>query len=159
MTGINKVILVGHVGGDPEIRTTQDGKELAKFSLATTDSWKDKVTGERKDRTEWHRVVVFSQGLAQVVKNYVHKGSKLYIEGSLQTRKYAGEDGIERYTTEVVLQGFSSNLTMLDKKEGDNVAVSSAASTVSASATVPNAPEEGKKSNAIADLLDDEVPF
>jgi len=159
MTGINKVILVGHVGGDPEIRTTQDGKELAKFSLATTDSWKDKTTGERKDRTEWHRVVVFSQGLAQVIKNYVRKGSKLYIEGSLQTRKYAGEDGIERYTTEVVLQGFSSNLTMLDKKEGGNVAVSSAASAVSAPATVPNVSEEGNKSNAITDLLDDEVPF
>ena len=107
---INKVILVGNVGQDPEVRSTSDGREIANFSMATTESWKDKVTGEKKDKTEWHRVVIFSQGLVGVVKNYVKKGSKLYIEGQLQTRKWTDNSGVERYTTEVVLQNFNSCL-------------------------------------------------
>lgn len=111
---INKVILVGNVGQDPEIRTTSDGREIANFSLATTESWKDKNSGERKDKTEWHRIVVFSQGLVGIVKNYVKKGSKLYIEGALQTRKWTDNEGVEKYTTEIVLQNYSSSLQMLD---------------------------------------------
>ena len=110
---INKVILVGNVGRDPEIRTTQDGKEIANFTLATSESWRDKATGERKERTEWHRVAIFSEGLVNVVKNYVKKGMRLYIEGSVHTRKWTDSNNQERYTTEIVLQGFQSNLVML----------------------------------------------
>jgi len=113
---VNKAILVGNVGQDPELRATQDGRELATFSLATTESWKDKNSGERKDKTEWHRIVVYSQGLVNVIKNYVKKGSKLYIEGQLQTRKWVDNNGIEKYTTEVVLQNFNSSLQMLDSR-------------------------------------------
>lgn len=113
---LNKVILIGNVGQDPEIRSTQDGREIASFSLATSESWKDKVTKEKKDKVEWHRIVVFSQGLIGIIKNYIKKGSKLYIEGQLQTRKWTDKDGVEKYTTEIVLQNYSSNLQMLDSK-------------------------------------------
>src|ERR1700742_2021641 len=115
---VNKVILIGNLGRDPEIRSTQDGREIANLAIATSESWKDKNTGERKEKTEWHRVVVFSEGLVSVVKNYVKKGSKLYIEGALQTRKWTDQSGQEKYTTEVVLQGFGSTLTMLDSRPG-----------------------------------------
>jgi single-strand DNA-binding protein len=116
---VNKVILVGNLGRDPEIRTTQDGKEIANFSIATSESWKDKNSGERKEKTEWHRIVVFNENLVKVVKNYVKKGSKLYIEGALQTRKWTDKDGQEKYSTEVVLQGYNGSLTMLDGKRDD----------------------------------------
>jgi len=115
---VNKVILVGNLGRDPEIRRTQDGRPIANFSIATSESWRDKNTGERKEKTEWHRVVVFNEGLCKVVEQYVKKGSKLYIEGQLQTRKYTDKDGVEKYSTEVVLQGFNSVLTMLDSRGG-----------------------------------------
>lgn len=117
---INKVILVGNLGRDPEIRSTQDGREIANLAIATSESWKDKNTGERKEKTEWHRVVIFSEGLVNVVRNYLKKGSKVYIEGSLQTHKWTDKDGQEKYSTEVVLQGFNSNLTMLDGKKSDS---------------------------------------
>ena len=104
---LNKVTLIGNLGKDPEIRTTNDGRELANFSLATSESWKDKVTGEKKDKTEWHRVVVFNEGLVRVIKSYVKKGSKLYIEGQLQTRKWVDNENQERYTTEIVLQNYN----------------------------------------------------
>lgn len=110
---INKVILVGNIGGDPEIRSTGDGREIASFSLATSESWKDKHSGEKKEKTEWHRVIVFSQGLVGIVKSYVKKGSKLYIEGSLQTRKWTDKQGVERYTAEIVLQNFNSTLQII----------------------------------------------
>ena len=113
---LNKVTLIGNLGKDPEIRTTSDGRELANFSIATSESWKDKVTGERKDKTEWHRVVVFNEGLVRVIKSYVKKGSKLYIEGQLQTRKWVDNDNQERYTTEIVLQNYNSSLILLDSK-------------------------------------------
>lgn len=116
MASINKVILVGSVGKDPEIRNTTTGKKIANFSLATSESWKD-ANGERKEQTEWHKVVVFNEGLAKVVENYVKKGSKLYVEGKLTTRKYE-KDGVERYTTEVVLQNFNGNIVLLDNKQG-----------------------------------------
>lgn len=118
---LNKVTLIGNLGKSPDIRQTSDGRELANFSLATNEKWKDKNTGEKKDKTEWHKVVVFNQGLVNVVKNYVKKGSKLYVEGQLQTRKWTDNNGIDKYTTEIVLQNFNSNLLMLDKidKEAD----------------------------------------
>jgi single-strand DNA-binding protein len=114
---INRVMLIGRVGKDPEIRSFQDGKEMASFSLATSDSWKDKQTGERKEKTEWHNIAVMNGNLVGVVKNYVKKGSLLYLEGSLQTRKWTDKQGADRYSTEVVLQGFSCQLVMLSKME------------------------------------------
>ena len=115
---VNKVILVGNLGKDPEIRRTQDGRPIANLRIATSESWRDKTTGERKEKTEWHSVVVFNEGLCRVVEQYVKKGAKLYIEGALQTRKWQGQDGQDRYSTEVVLQGFNSVLTMLDARGG-----------------------------------------
>jgi len=114
---INKVILVGNVGQEPEIRNTQDGREIASFSIATTESWKDKNSGEKKEKTEWHRVVIFSANLVSVVKLYVKKGSKLYIEGAIQTRKWKDNAGVEKYTTEVVLQQYNSTLQILGSNQ------------------------------------------
>jgi len=121
---LNKVILIGNIGQDPDIRQTSDGREIANISLATTERWKDKNTGERKEKTEWHRIVIFTQGLVSVVKNYVKKGAKLYIEGQLQTRKWTDDNGVDKYTTEVVLQNFNSNLQILNKVEKQEVASS-----------------------------------
>ncbi len=115
---VNKVILVGNVGKDPEIRRTQDGRPIANLSIATSDTWRDKATGERKEKTEWHRVVVFSEPLCKIIEQYVKKGAKLYIEGALQTRKWTDQSGAEKYSTEVVLQGFNGTLTMLDGAGG-----------------------------------------
>ena len=115
---VNKVILVGNVGKDPEIRRTQDGRPIANLSLATSETWRDKNTGERKEKTEWHRVVIFSEPLCKVVEQYVKKGSKLYVEGALQTRKWTDQSGQEKYSTEVVIQGFNGSLTMLDGASG-----------------------------------------
>jgi single-strand DNA-binding protein len=115
---VNKVILVGNVGRDPEIRSTNDGTRIANFTLATSENWRDKGSGERRERTEWHRVVIFNDRLTEVVEKYVKKGAKLYIEGALQTRKWTDKDGQERYTTEVVLQRFRGELTMLDSRGG-----------------------------------------
>jgi single-strand DNA-binding protein len=115
---INKVILVGNLGKDPEIRRTQDGRPIANLSVATSETWRDKATGERKEKTEWHRVVIFNEGLAKVAEQYLKKGSKVYVEGALQTRKWTDQSGVEKYSTEVVLQGFNSNLTMLDGRGG-----------------------------------------
>ncbi|MCB5202014.1 single-stranded DNA-binding protein [Neorhizobium sp. T786] len=111
---VNKVILIGNVGADPEIRRTQDGRPIANLRIATSESWRDRNSGERKEKTEWHTVVVFNEGLCKVVEQYVKKGAKLYLEGQLQTRKWQDQSGNERYSTEVVLQGFNSTLTMLD---------------------------------------------
>jgi single-strand DNA-binding protein len=115
---VNKVILIGNLGADPEIRRTQDGRPVANLRVATSESWRDKNTGERREKTEWHRVVIFSEGLCKIVEQYLKKGSKVYLEGALQTRKWTDKDGQERYTTEVVLQGFNSQLTMLDRAGG-----------------------------------------
>jgi single-strand DNA-binding protein len=115
---VNKVILVGNLGRDPEIRSMQSGEEIAQLSLATSETWRDKASGERKERTEWHRVVIFNENLVKVAKQFLKKGSKVYIEGSLQTRKWTDKDGAEKYTTEVVLQRFRGELTMLDGREG-----------------------------------------
>jgi single-strand DNA-binding protein len=115
---VNKVILVGNLGADPEIRRTQDGRPIANLRLATSETWRDKGTGERRERTEWHRVVVFSEPLCKVIEQYVKKGAKLYIEGQLQTRKWQDQQGQDRYSTEVVLQGYNAVLTMLDGRSG-----------------------------------------
>ncbi|TAU88789.1 single-stranded DNA-binding protein [Rhizobium leguminosarum] len=111
---VNKVILIGNVGADPEIRRTQDGRPIANLRIATSETWRDRNSGERREKTEWHTVVVFNEGLCKVVEQYVKKGAKLYIEGQLQTRKWQDQQGQDRYSTEVVLQGFGSTLTMLD---------------------------------------------
>ncbi|HEV7305101.1 single-stranded DNA-binding protein [Ensifer sp.] len=111
---VNKVILIGNVGADPEIRRTQDGRPIANLRIATSETWRDRNSGERKEKTEWHTVVVFNEGLCKVVEQYVKKGAKLYIEGALQTRKWQDQNGNDRYSTEIVLQGFNSTLTMLD---------------------------------------------
>ena len=148
---INKVILVGNVGQDPEIRSTQDGREIASFSIATSESWKDKATGEKKEKTEWHRLVVFSQGLVGVIRNYVKKGTKLYIEGSLQTRKWTDKDGAEKYTTEIVLQNFNSTLQILDSKDRN----SSSDSSYSQSSSSP----KPRNNDVSIEENDDEIPF
>ena len=149
---INKVILVGNVGQDPDIRSTSDGRELANFSLATSESWKDKNSGEKKEKTEWHKVVIFSQGLVGIVKNYVKKGSKLYIEGSMQTRKWTDKDGVEKYTTEVVLQNFNSTLQILDSRDRNS---SSSGDSYSSS----QSSSKPKNTNVSVEETDDEIPF
>lgn len=111
---VNKVILVGNLGADPEIRRTQDGRPIANLNVATSETWRDRNSGERKEKTEWHRVVIFNEGLCKVAEQYLKKGAKVYIEGALQTRKWQDQNGQDRYSTEVVLQGFNSTLTMLD---------------------------------------------
>jgi single-strand DNA-binding protein len=114
---VNKVILVGNLGRDPEIRSTQDGMKIANLSLATSETWRDRNSGERRERTEWHRVVIFNEKLCEVAEKYLRKGSKIYIEGALQTRKWTDQSGVEKYTTEVVLQRFRGELTMLDGRQ------------------------------------------
>lgn len=113
---VNKVILVGNLGRDPEIRAAQDGSKVASFSVATSETWKDRVSGEKKDRTEWHRIVVFNPNLCDICEKYLHKGSKVYLEGQLQTRKWQDQSGAERYTTEVILGRFRGELALLDAK-------------------------------------------
>lgn len=111
---VNKAIIIGNLGRDPEIRRTQDGRPIANMTVATSESWRDKSTGERREKTEWHRVVVFNEALCKIAEQYLRKGSKVYIEGQLQTRKWTDKDGVEKYSTEIVLQGFNATLTMLD---------------------------------------------
>ena len=115
---VNKVILIGNLGKDPEIRRTQDGRPIANLRVATTESWRDKNSGERREKTEWHSVVIFNEGLCRVAEQYLKKGAKVYIEGQLQTRKWQDQSGQDRYSTEVVLQGFGGTLTMLDGRSG-----------------------------------------
>ena len=118
---LNKVMLIGRLGQDPEVRNTQDGRSLCTFSIATSESWNDKNTGEKREKTEWHRVVVFNEGLVNIIQQYVKKGSNVFIEGQLQTRKWEDKDVIEKYTTEVVLQGFNSTFKMLDNRNSGSV--------------------------------------
>ncbi|MBY0354410.1 MAG: single-stranded DNA-binding protein [Rickettsiales bacterium] len=156
---INKVILVGNLGRDPEIRATQDGREIANLAIATSESWKDRNTGERKEKTEWHRVVIFNDGLVNVAKNYLHKGSKVYIEGQLQTRKWTDKDGAEKYSTEIVLQGYGGSLTMLDGPKREGGFDDSSASSGYNSGPARSAPASGPRQSAPAAELDDEIPF
>lgn len=117
MAGVNKVILIGHLGKDPESRSSNGGNKIVSFSLATSESWRDKQTGDRKEKTEWHNVVIFNENVAGVAEKYCKKGSKVYLEGKLRTRKWS-KDGVDRYTTEVVLENFNGQLVLLDGKDG-----------------------------------------
>jgi single-strand DNA-binding protein len=119
MSSVNKVILVGNLGADPEVRQFNNGGQVCNLRIATSETWRDKSTGERKEKTEWHNVAIFSEGLVKVAQSYLRKGSKVYIEGKLQTRKWQDQSGADRYTTEIVLQGYDANLTMLDGKSDE----------------------------------------
>ena len=158
---VNKVILVGNLGADPEVRHTQDGKPIVQLSVATSENWRDKNTGERRERTEWHRVVIFSEGLCRVAEQYLRKGSKVYLEGQLQTRKWQDQSGQDRYTTEVVLQGFNSTLTMLDSRQGSGEGASFGGSSDSFGQSAPMQRQGGgqQREQNFARDLDDEVPF
>ena len=155
---VNKVILVGNLGKDPEIRSFQNGDKVASFSIATSESWKDKNSGERKEKTEWHRISVLNQGLVKVVENYIKKGSKVYIEGQLETRKWTDKDGQEKYSTEVVLRPYRGELTMLDSKGGGG---GSYASNDSFQDSGPSDFNGGgsARSKAPLDEMEDEIPF
>ncbi|MFQ5985151.1 MAG: single-stranded DNA-binding protein [Alphaproteobacteria bacterium] len=149
---VNKVILVGNLGRDPEVRHLQDGNPVVNLSLATNEVWTDKATGERRERTEWHRVVIFNERLGEVAQRYLKKGSKVYVEGQLQTRKWTDQQGADRYTTEVVLRGFRGELAMLDARP-EGAPVEEAAPPEPAAAPEPgSAPAEQRD-------LDDEIPF
>jgi single-strand DNA-binding protein len=159
---VNKVILVGNLGKDPEIRRTQDGRPIANLSVATSESWRDKATGERKEKTEWHRVVIFNEGLCKIAEQYLKKGAKVYLEGSLQTRKWQDKDGHDKYSTEVVLQGFNSQLTMLDKAGGSGGDANfDSGPSGDFGSPGPTAARERKPAMAGGrrDDLDDEIPF
>jgi single-strand DNA-binding protein len=157
---VNKVILIGNLGADPEVRRTQDGRPIVNLRVATSESWRDKTSGERREKTEWHRVVIFSEGLAKVAEQYLKKGSKVYLEGSLQTRKWQDKDGQDRYSTEVVLQGFNSQLTMLDRAGGG---AGSGADTSdnfgSPGPTAARKPAMAGAGSGKRDDMDDEIPF
>ena len=153
---VNKVILVGNLGRDPEVRNTQDGRKVVNLSLATSESWRDRQSGERKERTEWHRVVIFNDNLVKVAENYLRKGSKVYLEGALQTRKWTDQSGQEKFSTEVVLQKFRGELTMLDGRgEGGEREEGAYAGGFSSG---PRTQSAGPREDFSADL-DDEIPF
>ena len=156
---VNKVILVGNLGADPEIRQTKDGRPVAQLSIATSENWKDRNTGERRERTEWHRVVIFSEGLCRVAENYLRKGSKVYIEGQLQTRKWQDQSGADRYTTEIVLQGFNSTLTMLDSRSGGGGDMGGGGGGGFGQSSPMDRPGQSQPSRDFSQDLDDEVPF
>ena len=141
---VNKVILLGNLGRDPEIRSMQSGKKMASFSIATSKRWKDRNTQEQKENTSWHNIVVFNEGLVDVIEKYIKKGSKIYVEGELSTRKYQDKDGNDKYTTEVVLQGYNSTLTMLDSRN-------------SGSPSIEEAPNSSSLDNKLEDTLDSQV--
>ena len=156
---VNKVILIGNLGADPEVRHTQDGRPIVNLRLATSESWRDKATGERKERTEWHRVVIFSEPLCRVAEQYLKKGSKVYLEGSLQTRKWEDQQGQERYTTEVVLQGFNAQLTMLDVRQRDGMGESDQRNGGDFGRSGPFGGKSAGAKGSFDKELDDEIPF
>ena len=155
---VNKVILVGNLGRDPEVRYSKDGNKIVNFSLATSEKWTDK-SGEKQERTEWHKVVIFNERLCEIAEKYLNKGSKIYVEGQLQTGKWTGNDGQERYTTEVVLNRFRGELTMLDSRSSGSLeegsSVQGSAFSGSEESTKANSDEIG----TVSDQLDDEIPF
>ena len=155
---VNKVILVGNLGADPEVRTLPSGGKVVNLSVATSDQWRDKNTGERREKTEWHRVVIFSEGLTRVAEQYLRKGSKVYIEGSLQTRKWQDQSGQDKYSTEVVLQGFNSTLTMLDGR-GDNEGAGSGFSGPPAERSSGGGRRPQSNAPAFEGGIDDDIPF
>jgi len=162
---VNKVILVGNLGRDPEIRRTQDGRPIANLRIATTETWRDKATGERREKTEWHTVVIFNEGLCRVAEQYLKKGAKVYVEGQLQTRKWQGQDGQDRYSTEVVLQNFNGQLTMLDGRSGAGAGAGIQEDDQAGYAPSPSNGNGGAKrggssgSKNFDKPVDDEIPF
>jgi single-strand DNA-binding protein len=161
---VNKVILVGNLGKDPEIRRTQDGRPIANLRIATSENWRDKATGEKREKTEWHSVVIFNEGLCRIAEQYLKKGAKVYIEGQLQTRKWQGQDGQDRYSTEVVLQGFNSQLTMLDAR-GGGASMGSGMAEDDQAGYLPSGNGNGSKrggapaGKGFDKPVDDEIPF
>jgi single-strand DNA-binding protein len=159
---VNKVILIGNLGADPEVRRTNDGRPIVNLRVATSENWRDKASGERREKTEWHRVVIFNEGLCKIAEQYLRKGSKVYLEGQLQTRKWQDQSGQDRYSTEVVLQGFNSQLTMLDGRgEGSGAGADSSGDFGRSS---PMESERGRPAGrsggtSLAEELDDDIPF
>lgn len=156
---VNKVILVGNLGRDPEVRSLQDGNKVVNLSVATSETWRDRDSGERRERTEWHRVVIFNDRLADVAEKYLRKGSKVYLEGQLQTRKWTGQDGQERYTTEVVLQRYRGELTMLDTRGGGSDFGGGGSDYGSGGAGGGQGGGHGGGQPSQGSDLDDEIPF
>lgn len=158
---LNKVMLIGNLGADPEVRRLQDGKAVCNLRIATSDSWRDKNTGERRERTEWHKVVIFNENLVKVAEQYLRKGSKVFIEGALQTRKYTDKDNIERYSTEIVLQAYNGQLTMLDGRSGGaGEGASTGGDDFGSASPMRSAGGAGRGQQSFQrGELDDEVPF
>ncbi|MEM6382309.1 MAG: single-stranded DNA-binding protein [Pseudomonadota bacterium] len=153
---VNKVILVGNLGADPDVRSLQSGDKLVNLSLATSETWRDRQSGERREKTEWHRVVIFNENLAKVAEQYLRKGSKIYIEGALQTRKWQDQNGQDRYSTEVVLQKYRGELTMLDGRNDGQGASGGQMGYGSGGASMP---QDRGPAPAIGSDLDDDIPF
>ena len=153
---VNKVILLGNLGRDPEIRSMQSGKKMASFSIATSKRWKDRSTQEQKENTSWHNIVVFYEGIVDVIEKYIKKGSKIFVEGELSTRKYQDKDGNDKYTTEVVLQGYNSTLTMLDSRNSGSASIEEAPNSSSSDSKL-----EDSFDSQVSDSqdLDDDIPF
>lgn len=159
---VNKVILIGNLGADPEIKRTQDGRPIANLRIATSETWRDRTSGERKEKTEWHRVVIFNEGLCKVVEQYLKKGSKVYIEGQLQTRKWTDQNGVEKYSTEVVLQNFNSTLTMLDGRNsggGGNFGSDDSGGDFGSGRPSGGAPRRAAATGSHNADMDDDIPF
>ena len=153
---VNKVILLGNLGRDPEIRSMQSGSKMASFSIATSKRWKDKDTQEQRDKTSWHNIVVFGDGLVDIVEKYVKKGSKIYVEGELQTRKWQDQSGNDRYTTEVILQGYNSNLTLLDSRKNNDIVTDDQSST---NQNLSDSNNISETQSTDSSDTDDDIPF
>ncbi|WP_315721650.1 MULTISPECIES: single-stranded DNA-binding protein [unclassified Bradyrhizobium] len=157
MSGLNRAIILGNVGGDPDIRRTQDGKPIASFSIATSEQWRDKDTGERKERTQWHRIVCFSEGLCKVIEQYVKKGSRLLVEGQIETRKWTDQGGVDRYVTEIVLRGFNASLSLEGGGQRNGPPANDDADRAGARSVPPR--NSGSISSGRASDMDDDIPF
>ena len=162
---LNKVTLIGNLGADPEVRTMQSGDEMVQLSIATSESWKDKSSGERREKTEWHRVVIFNKGLVSVAKNYLKKGSKIYIEGQIETRKWTDKTGNDKYTTEIVLRPYRGELTMLDSRNSGGASAGGGYNdngydqSYNSGPNTPPAAQSGGGAAAAVDTFDDDIPF
>jgi single-strand DNA-binding protein len=162
---VNKVILIGNLGADPEVRRMQDGRPVVNLRIATSESWRDKGSGERREKTEWHRVVIFNENLAKTAEQYLRKGSKVYIEGALQTRKWQDQSGQDKYSTEIVLQGFRGELTLLDSRGGGGADAIEGGSDFGRSSPMDRRPAPAMGSGGgggggrFNDAMDDEIPF
>jgi len=164
---LNKATIIGHLGSDPEVRSLASGAKVVNFSVATSETWRDKASGEKKERTEWHRVVIWSEGLAKVAETYLKKGSKVYLEGQLQTRKWKDQSGADKYTTEIVLNGFGASLIMLDGRDtsgdgraGGGVGGTSSGSAGSGAASRPGGDRPGQgAAGEGSGGIDDDIPF